>query len=220
MAQASDYTALIPSANAAQPKFTQLVSLIAGAFADANNAARAIESAFDLDTATGPQLDAIGLWVGLSRQVATPLTGVYFSFDADGLGLDQGSWQGPYDPTTGIASLDDDTYRTMLRIKIAVNNWDGSLSSFQAIVTRVLFVYGCVAFCTDNQDMTASIYIAGNSPPAVVLSLLKNGYFSLKPSGVHLYYFKSSAPPAAFFGFDVSNSYVAGFDAGAWAVSL
>lgn len=220
MAQATDYTALIPSANGAQPKFTQMVSLIAGAFADSTNSALSIEAAFDLDAAAGPQLDAIGLWVGLSRQVPVALSGIYFAFDTPGVGFDQGSWQGPYDPTTGLTSLDDTTYRTMLRIKIAVNNWDGTFSSFQSIVSRVLAGYGATAFCVDNQDMSASIYIGGNQPPAVVISLLRNGYFSLKPEGVHLYYFKTSAPPAPLFGFDVSNSFIAGFDTGAWATSL
>ncbi|MGC7970039.1 DUF2612 domain-containing protein, partial [Salmonella enterica] len=68
---------------------------------------------FDLDQAIGVQLDAVGEWVGISRNITVPLAGVYFSFDIAGLGFDQGVWKGPFDPDTGLTTLDDDTYRLL-----------------------------------------------------------------------------------------------------------
>ena len=88
------------------------------------------------------QLDAIGLWVGITRQVQTPITGVYFSLDTAGLGFDQGNWQGPYDPSYGITSLDDTTFRAAIRIKIGINTWDGTLPSYQAILNNALASMG------------------------------------------------------------------------------
>ena len=221
MAQASDYTNLITSEHAGKPNFSAMVSAVAGAIAAVTNVHNAIPAAFDIDFAVGTQLDVIGKWVGLSRFVNTPLAGVYFSFDTVGLGFDQGSWQGPFDPTQGITQLDDATYRTMLRAKIGANSWDSTLGSFQRIMSGVFTPYGATIFATDNQDMTMTVNIVGPTPPAVVIALLKGGYLALKPEGVHITgYNVPSVPNAPFFGFDVQNQYVAGFDTGAWATPL
>ncbi len=221
MAQASDYTSLITSEHAGKPKFAAMVAALSGAFAGLTNLYNSVPAAFDLDLALGVQLDIIGKWVGLSRNVSTPLTGVYFSFDTAGLGFDQGSWQGPFDPTQGVTTLDDATYRTMLRAKIGANSWDSTLGSFQRIMSGVFATYGATCFATDNQDMSMTINIVGPTPPAVVVALLKGGYLSLKPEGVRITgYNVPSVPTAPFFGFDVQNQYVAGFDTGAWATPL
>lgn len=128
MAQASDYTALITTEHAGKPKFAAMAAAVAQCFADQINLLQSIPAAFDLDTAIGVQLDAVGLWAGIRRQVRTPLN-VYFSFDTAGLGFDQGNWQGPFDPSTGLTSLDDETFRTLIRAKIAANSWDGTVPS-------------------------------------------------------------------------------------------
>lgn len=137
MAQQSDYTGLITSEHASAPNFVAMVGSIAQAFVDVQNQLAAIPSAYDLDVAVGVQLDAVGLWVGVTRNVNTPLTGVYFSLDVAGLGFDQGVWQGPFDPSTGITSLDDDTYRLLIRARIAANHWDGTLEGSAAILALI-----------------------------------------------------------------------------------
>lgn len=219
MAQASDYTGLITAQHAAKPKFTALVSAVAGCFADASNAYQQIVDAFDLDTAVGDQLDIIGQWVGLSRFISTPLA-VYFSFDTAGLGFDQGSWKGPFDPDQGLTRVDDETYRTMLRVKIAANNWDGTLPTLQALLEQAFVGTGTLAFAIDGQDMTMGICFSGTNPSAVMSSLLTNGYLSLNPAGVKLNYTKTSISGTPIFGFDSQTNYIAGFDSGAWGIPL
>ncbi len=214
-----DYTELITAEHADKPRFKAMVSLVSGAFGANSDVFAQIVEAFDLDTAIGNQLDVIGQWVGISRYVQTPLA-VYFSLDTAGLGFDQGSWQGPYDPTQGLTSLDDETYRRMIRAKIGANNWDGTLTEMQSILAQVFSGTSTRIFAADNQDMTMGVYLAGTYPSAVMQSLLKNGYLPLKPEGVKLDYFKVSIEGDAFFGFDLSNQYVAGFNTGAWGVSL
>ena len=127
MATVTEYTELITSEHKGRPKFEAMVSLVAGAFVGTNNTALSLPSAFDLDTAVGAQLDVVGKWVGLSRQVAVPLSGVYFAWNTSAVGWNQGVWQGPFDPGTGLIDLDDGTYRILLRAKIGANSWDGTL---------------------------------------------------------------------------------------------
>ncbi|WP_283149024.1 DUF2612 domain-containing protein [Silvimonas soli] len=220
MAQVSDYTGLITSEHADKPNYMAMVSAVAGAFVSVINDIEAIPPAFDLDLAIGAQLDVLGLWIGLSRNVKTPLN-VYFSFDTVGLGFDQGNWKGPFDPSDGITSLDDDTYRIMLRAKIGANNWDSTLVSYQEIMAEVFSGTGANVFAVDNQDMSMSVYISGVIPSAILLALIKGGYLPLKPEGVHVNtYIVTSVDDAPLFGFDVQNQFIAGFDTGAWGTSL
>jgi hypothetical protein len=137
MADVSKYTGLITSEHADKPKFNAMVSAVAQCFVDQQNALGTFIPSFDLDEAVGDQLDTLGAWVGISRRVRTPLTGVYFSFDMAGVGFDQGVWQGPFDPSTGITLLDDDTYRLLIRAKIGANHWDGTLASSAAILNLI-----------------------------------------------------------------------------------
>ena len=73
---------------------------------------------FDIDEAIGVQLDILGKWIGRTRVVSQPISGIYFSFDTDGLGFDQGVWQGPYDPDAGFTNLSDETYESSSKQKL------------------------------------------------------------------------------------------------------
>ncbi|WP_236209001.1 DUF2612 domain-containing protein [Pseudomonas tohonis] len=213
MAEPSDYSALITSEHNDKPKFVAMVELVAGSLADATNTATELPSAFDLDIAIGAQLDVIGLWVGISRAVKTPLA-VYFAFDTEGLGFDQGAWRGPFDPDSGLTQLDDETYRTLIRAKIGANHWDGTLDGSKPILALV-FAGPAVAFIEDNQDMSMTIGIAGQPPSALELALLTGGYIPIKPEGVRVNYITTTSP-GPIFGFDVDNEFIAGFDESSW----
>lgn len=218
MAQSSDYTSLITSEHASKPKFSAIVAAVAQCFADQINVMQAIPAAFDLGTAVGVQLDAVGLWAGITRQVKTPLN-VYFSLDTASLGFDQGSWQGPFDPSAGLVSLDDATFRTLIRAKIAANSWDGTIPGAAAAYANLFNGSGSYIFLVDNQNMTMTVGISGAIPSAVLRALFAGNYLHLKPEGVHVdYYFVASVNNTPLFGFDVSNQYLAGFDTGSWAV--
>lgn len=219
MAQLTDYTGLITSKHADKPKFTATVSLVAQAFIDAITAAQGLPQAFDLDTAIGVQLDAVGLWAGIGRSMRVPLAGVYFSFDSAGLGFDQGSWIGNYAPTQGLSPLDDDTYRMLIRAKIAANHWDGTLASAQGILQGIFPDGQTQIFLLDNQDMSMTVGLVGAIPSAAFLAILTEGYLPLKPEGVSASYVIPSQAETPIFGFDVETQYISGFDAGSYAVS-
>lgn len=216
MAELDDYTALITSEHSDKPKFMAVVEMLSAPLVDLMNILGGMPALFDLDVAVGDQLDVLGQWIGLSRDVNTPLVGIYFSFDVDGLGFDQGVWKGPFDPDTGLVSLDDDTYRMALRAKVAANHWDGTPDAAADILDS-LEPSGALVFLEDHCDMSITIGIAGKQPPALYVALLKNGLLSLKPEAVHVNYAVTSVDGAPIFGFDIDNQYVAGFDIGAWA---
>lgn len=237
MSSVIDYTSLITSEHSARPKFSAMVAAVAQCFVDQINVMQSIPAAFDLDNAIGVQLDAVGLWAGITRQVNAPLN-VYFSFDTANLGFDQGSWQGPYDPSNGLTSLDDDTFRTLIRAKIAANNWDGTIPGAAAAYANLFsnpsagsFVLGTgvlgtgvltsasYLFIQDNQDMTMTVGVSGAIPSAVMRALLSEGYLPLRPEGVLANYVVPSVDGTPIFGFDVQNVYISGMDSGSWAVA-
>ncbi|KVP19364.1 hypothetical protein WJ85_07700 [Burkholderia ubonensis] len=216
MADLNDYTALITPEHRDKPRYMATIAAVVQPLVDQMNLLASMPGKFDLDVAVGDQLDTVGLWVGVSRRIRTPLTGIYFSFDIDGLGFDQGIWKGPFDPDTGLTVLDDDTYRLVIRAKIGANHWDGTLASSAAILNSI-FGADTHVFIEDHQDMSMTIGISGKVPSAVFLALLAGGYIPLKPEGVRVNYtIVTTVDSAPLFGFDMSGPYVAGFDAGAW----
>lgn len=220
MAELTEYTALITSEHRDKSRFMAVVGALVQPLVDQMNVLQSMPGKFDLDNAVGVQLDDVGLWVGVSRKIRTPLTGIYFSFDIDGLGFDQGTWKGPFDPDTGLTVLDDDTYRLVIRAKIGANRWDGTLESSAAILNSI-FGADTHVFIEDHQDMSMTIGIAGKVPSAVFLALLAGGYIPLKPEGVRVAYtIVTSVDGAPLFGFDMNSDLVAGFDTGVWGTAL
>lgn len=132
MRATADYLALIPPEHAGKPNFAATVAFSVQPFADIQTLN--LPLAFDLDSAIGVQLDAVGVRIGRSRQVPIPVQNPWFSFDTPGLGFDQGYWRGPFDGTA-LASLDDTTYRRLLRACILANNSNGTLAEIQACLS-------------------------------------------------------------------------------------
>ena len=210
------YTNLLTSEHNQKPNFVASVTASVQPFADALAVLSTFPTLFDIDTAVGSQLDIVGEWIGASRELAIPLTGVYFAWDTAGLGWDEGYWQGPFDPSTGLVSLNDTDYRTLLLAKIANNLWDGTVPNAYQFLAPVF--PDNLIIIQDNGDMSMYIGVLGPSLDAVKTSLLENGYLDLKPAGVRIAgYLTQSVPNAPLFGFDVENSTISGWDVGGWA---
>lgn len=188
MAGVTDYTQLITSEHADKPKFVAMVAAVAGAFVDSQNFLNGITAAFDLDTATGAQLDVIGLWVGIPRRINVPVSNVYFAWDTAGIGWDQGVWFSTGDPSDSISVLDDDTYRLVLRAKIAANNWDGTTITAAPILNSIFNGRGTYVQLNDNGDMSFNVYIMGPEPSALKKALIAGDYIPVKPAGVRVNY--------------------------------
>lgn len=221
----SKYTDLITNYHAGKPIFFQHVDLSTRPLTDVSTSLNALISAFDIDTAVGVQLDILGEWIGRSRIVSVPISGIYFSFDTDGLGWDQGVWQGPFDPDSGYTALSDETYRVILKAKIAINNWDGTNDSLPQILDTALAGSGLRMQIVDNQDMTISIWVFPEVDISDVslelIAAIKQGYLTVKAAGVwggsiEIPAVETPSEGNRFFGFDMDNDYIAGFDDGSW----
>lgn len=218
MIDITTYLSRVTQEHADKPNFIKFITALLQPFIDAQGLFVDLITTFDIDTAVGVQLDAVGQWVGRSRDIITPFSGIYFSFDTLGLGFDEGSWQGQFNPTTGITKLDDETYRQLLKAKVIMNHWDGTIE-MAALALAELFgpFVGTLISIQDNQDMTMTVALGGQSPPGILLSLLQGGYVPIKPEGVLINYGVTSVNQTALFGFDTENLSIKGFDEGAWS---
>lgn len=213
MADIHQYCRLITSQHADKPKFMAMVSKVCQPWVDIQNLLASMPMAYDLDEATGLQLDVLGQWTGVRRRVHTPLTGVYFAYDTEDVGWGSGVWQGKFDPEIGISQLDDESYRMVIRAKIAANQWSGTNETLKDVLDLV-FTNGSYAVVEDNQDMTITVGLAGVRPPQILISLLVGGYLSVKPATVAVRYYITPTIDGPLFGFDIQTPGVAGFDLG------
>ncbi|MCC8364900.1 DUF2612 domain-containing protein [Xenorhabdus sp. PB61.4] len=214
-----DYLKLITPQHRTAPKFVTHIDLITRSLSDIAQQTLQLNDAFSLDRAVGVQLDAVGEWIGLSRYVKTPIVGVYFSLDMNGIGFDQGSWRRRYDSDSGFTELDDETYRTLLRVKIEANHWDGSGEMLERIYQRIMPDSKTTLFFVDNQNMTMDVFMTGGVIPEVIKAVIRQGYLNIKPEAVRVNNYINSAD-CGLFGFDIQHDVVAGFDVGGWAVKL
>lgn len=184
---AADYTDLLPNRNVNKPKFKAWISALTTEVGLIADTILGIPVKFDVDTAIGVQLDADGLWVGASRRVEVPLA-IFFSLDTPGLGFDEGVWKGPFDPDSGVQTLDDKTFRAVIKSRIAANNWDGTTSMYQTLAVDALAGTGTVLIATDNQDMTMTVHVSGTPLTPIMQAVLEAGQLVTKPGGVSISY--------------------------------
>ena len=184
---AADYDALITSQHADKPLFTATVEAAIDPVAKLQYAETAALSLLSVDFAIGVQLDWIGEWVGITRRVPTPITGVYFSWDDTvATGWNAGIWKGPFDPDSGLTELQDDDYRILIRAKIQANIRGRSVEDIYAILDAAF--PGVVIDVIDNQDMTMDINYTIADFTTVQEAILTQGLIPIKPSGVAITY--------------------------------
>lgn len=209
------YLDLITSEHRDKPNFTAMVAKDVEPGVTVQDLLLAMQSTvFDLDLAIGVQLDVIGQWVGVSRNVSIQVTGIYFSWDADAsIGWDFGSWQDALEPTT-ITTLPDDTYRVLIKAKIAANHWDGTTTGMYEIWDAIFTAYTILV--QDNQNMSYDLIIVGGIVDSLTLALLTGGYIPLKPEGVRISSYIVPVDDGPIFAWDLETEFLAGWDDGSW----
>ena len=212
-----DYLKLVTSEHADKPKFIAALTALLQPEVDLQNMLLALVPDFDLDTAIGVQLDAVGVRIGRSRFLEVPAAIDYFSLDVPDAGLDQAIWWEPFNPTTEIVRLPDEPYRTLLRAVAAANEWDGTIPGSYAVWNKL----GFTVLIQDYEDMSMIWALFGPIPDNITLALLTGPYIKLRPAGVRIRSFMTETVPfAPFFGLDVENTHIAGLDVGAWGKIL
>lgn len=183
-----DYLSLVTSQHRQRPKLRAVMTAVLQPLCDLEDLLASMPAAFDVDSAVGAQLDAVGEWVGRSRRLSVPLTLNYLTWDSLTLGWGVGVWIEAGDSTEGIISLPDDVYRVLIRAWIAANAWDGSMEGVSAIWGPAVEASGGNLAIVDNQDMSMSLRVSGLSAGHILLSLIAQGHMPLKPAGVGLSY--------------------------------
>ena len=212
------YLSLVPGQHLGAPRFIATLTALLQPLIDQQALLASMPAAYDLDLAIGAQLDAVGVWVGVSRFITIPIPSVFFSFDVANLGWDTGYWKGPFDGTDGLSRLDDESYRLLLRGRIAANHWDGTLAGAAAALAYIFNDPNTHVFIQDEQDGSFSLNVAGKLLSIVSSALLAGGYIPLKPGGIRLAHVNiTSVGGSPLFGFDLNTPAIGGFGIGAWA---
>src|SRR5512139_586176 len=111
----SNYTSLVTRFHKKRPKFIETITQSLQPIVDGYNFVEGLPEKFDLDTAIGVQLDVVGKWINLSRDVYIPVPDPWFRFGDAKRGWSQGYWAEPLYFKENMAVLDDETYRRLLK---------------------------------------------------------------------------------------------------------
>lgn len=113
------------------------------------------------------------------------------------------------------ALLDDAHYRILLQAKVLFNQFNGFYQGPNSVLWAAwqqLFPGGSI-YITDNQNMTATIFLTGAFDP-LVQQMITNGLIIPRTQGVKFIYVFGTLP---LFGFDNFNpAFIAGWDTGHW----
>src|SRR5208282_2294706 len=176
------YLTSLTSEYVAQPNFIATITALTNPFVQTINLAENSYQYFNLNTAVGDQLTKLGNWAGVSRNVQQPLSGVYFSLDSNTLGLDQGSMQGEFDPSTGIISLPDDSYRQIVQMNIALNKSNGTKIELYNAISPLLTPAQLIIQGDNNNNVFYGLLGTPNN--SLFWQLFQQGYFSFTSAGV------------------------------------
>jgi hypothetical protein len=210
-----DYLGLIPSQHRGKQKFEDTISVTVDAAKKIQEVLLSMPAAFDVDSAIGRQLDAVGAWVGMPRKILSPVSGVYFTWSGTAeTGWGSGVWKSAFDSGNTLIDMPDDVYRSMIKAKIAANQWDGTINGAYQVWDGAFGSQSAIVI-RDNQDMSMSVSILGETLPELQKQLLFSGALPLKPAGVRVNFFAVSAAKA--FAWGVNNQFLGGWGVGAWA---
>lgn len=157
MAILDHYLNLVTSEHRDKKKFMATVEALLRHSDDIFEAGIYVDDEFDLDEAVGVQEDTLGEIVGMERTL-------------------------PYVPhTTGSQVMDNESYRIMLKSKIAKNIWKGGIEDLEEI-WNILF--GTRIPIQDNQDMTVTVTI--DSYDRLLREHIIHGLIIPKPQSVRI----------------------------------
>jgi len=215
------YLALITSEHNTKPKFMAAVAAEVQPFVDLMATLYKMIGIFTPNS-VGDQLDKVGALIGASRDLPKAINGVWFTLDDPNLGLDAGTLVGANDnPAVGLLVLPDDSYQILIKLKIAMNAWDGTVPGAYRVWNTTFALEGWNIAIQDFQDMTMAVLFIGGIQSVVVQALIISGYFNLRPAGVRIVgFYQPSVPNIPVFGLDAENSLIAGPDVGALAVEF
>lgn len=180
------YLNLITSEFESRPLYYKFVDTFLKKVSDTVNCLNTFDGKFNLETATGDQLDKLGQLVALTREL-------------------------PINDPSIPPILTDDLFMAVIKARILSNYWDGTLFGFQKIIETMF--PGAAFQIIDGQNMTMQVVIIVPNASSAMLALLFNGYIVPKPSGVRLTWTVQESP---LFGWGTDTSFIKGWGGGVW----
>lgn len=161
MAETKTYSSLITSQHRSQPKFIKSVETTINAYVDCLNCINSLNEKFDIETATGDQLQIIADWVGAVNSIPNSVPIPFFGFAGQPASLPwrettDASYESGYWRDSGMSGysalkMSSQLFRKVVKAKTLLNNTDCTEKSAKDIISMVLdkkFKF------KDNQDMT------------------------------------------------------------------
>jgi len=180
------YLNLVTSEHRNRFRFISLLSLILSNIDNITILFEIFDTYFDLDIAAGAVQDIIGDIVGVKRTVN-------------------------FQPSDGSSPiLDDNTFRLIIKAKIARNQWDGTMQQIPILWSNLFPQNDLIVI--DNQDMSLSALVYGFSV-GIQQDLVKGGYIIPKPQGVKINY---AFPRNSVFSYGFNNELFKGYGEGYW----
>ena len=181
------YLKLITSEHSVQPKYTEYAKTFLDMISPCVDIYNDFDVLFALNYAAGDQLDKLGELVGIGRKL-------------------------PIVDARIPATLDDDSFRLVIKAKVYKNRWDGTRKGleeiFEAMFPSILYEI------VDNQDMSYTVMLISPEADDVFIGLIMNGYILPKPSGVRVEY---SILDSTLFGWDSDTAFIKGWDKANWS---
>ena len=149
----------------------------------------AIRDSYDIDTATGAQLDIIAAIVGTDRSLTRGKVLDVAQFSADGIEEEQFSNDGIEEVQFSAGSIDDDTelddeyLRRMIKWKIAGNNSSATIED--TLHALKIVMPDLKVTVVDPEDMTFSLlFVDGDEPDEIDALILSIKDVVPRPQGV------------------------------------
>lgn len=199
-----------------RPKFRATVEGVLQPFVDDQNFIERYTEFFDLDVAIGKQLDVDGEHINLARNISVPLRDPWFRWGDATRGWGLGMWKEPFDTGSFLDALDDETYRRLLRARIAANHWDGTASQAKEILSSFFNETDYNLIVEDRQAMSVIYALSGILPSVLMLEIFGGEYLPLKVSGVSTYHLVTTVDGEPIFGWGIDNDVIGGWGAGTW----
>jgi hypothetical protein len=157
-----------------------------------------VRDAYNVDTAIGNQLDIVGKYVGINRYYEGQSFSGYFAFqeyDSDALGNTKGFDDYDSDVSgktlayedvlagTYYNKVDDDNFRTLIKLKIALNKSNGSMKSIDDILYEF---FKKTVYVVSSSSMAMTYYISPTMTELINVTIAKN--ILPAPMGVEINY--------------------------------
>ena len=166
-----------------QPKLEAVVKSLYQPINALDSAMQQLTQLYNIQNASGVQLDGIGSIVGQKRVVSNAIYLAFFGYAGQSAGRGYGVAPYRYDNQayTGTVTLNDADYRTLITLKIAVNNGHGTIPEIVSACRAIFSTNAVTVSETGTAAITVNIGITVDANSMLYTEALS---FIPSPAGV------------------------------------